>query len=71
MLDFPAKNKMVIAPEIKKGFHFASDGLHLAEFIEAATIEEATELYHRIKRLISPPEQSTAPAPTDPEEKAV
>jgi hypothetical protein len=51
-LDQPAQNKMVSAPPAKKGFHFASDGIHFAEFIEAATIDEATALYHRIKRFM-------------------
>ena len=49
-LDQPPQNKMMTAPPAKKGFHFASDGLHFAEFIEAETIEEATEIYHKVKR---------------------
>ena len=73
--DKPPANKMIQTPEVKKGFHFASDGVHFAEFIEAATIEEATAIYHKIKRVMSseaapveasiveaiPEEQSTAP----------
>ena len=66
---------MKSAPE-KKGFHFASDGIHFAEFIEAETIQEATNIYHKIKHLISAPEtapatgiapaeQSTPPAPDE------
>jgi hypothetical protein len=77
------QNKMVQAPPAKKGFHFASDGLHYAEYIEAATLEEATEFYHNIKKLIFPvaggtvsaavevKEQSTATVVPEPEEKEV
>jgi len=75
-LDAPQKNKMMTAPPAKKGFHFASDGLHLAEFIEAETIKEAEAIYHEIKRLITPVvggtvEQSTASPSTEGEEKEV
>jgi hypothetical protein len=71
--DIPPKNKMMTAPPIKKGFHFASDGLHLAEYIEAATIEEATAIYHKIKRLIAPAAGGTVStaAPVEPDEKAL
>jgi hypothetical protein len=53
-IDQPPSNKMMQAPVAKKGFHFASDGIHFAEFIEAATIDEATAIYHNIKRAMSP-----------------
>jgi len=53
-LDAPQQNKMIQTPPAKKGFHFASDGIHFAEFIEAETIEEATATYHKIKRLLFP-----------------
>jgi uncharacterized SAM-binding protein YcdF (DUF218 family) len=74
-LDAPHKNKMMQAAPAKKGFHFASDGIHLAEFIEAASIEEAAEIYQRIKRPIiiftgGTEQQSTADS-AKPEEKAV
>ncbi|HLH93544.1 MAG TPA: hypothetical protein VKW08_00355 [Xanthobacteraceae bacterium] len=59
-IDQPPQNKMMTAPPAKKGFHFASDGIHFAEFIEAETIEAATEIYHRIKR----PFAGGAPATT-------
>jgi hypothetical protein len=52
-LDEPQKNKMMTGAPVKKGFHFASDGLHFAEFIEAETIAEATAIYHQVKRRIS------------------
>jgi hypothetical protein len=39
---------------ILSGFHFPTDGLHFAEYIEAETLEAATATYHKIKRLISP-----------------
>jgi hypothetical protein len=67
-IDAP-QNKMMIQPAIKKGYHFASDGLHFAQYIEAETIEEATAIYHKIKRLIDTTGQST-PAP-EPEEKVL
>jgi hypothetical protein len=53
-IDQPQRNKMIETPVAKKGFHFASDGIHFAEFIEAATIEEATAIYHNVKRDMSP-----------------
>ena len=60
---------MIQTPVAKKGYHFAGDGKHFAEFIEAETIEEATDVYHKTKRLLfpgaeteaAPAEQSTAP----------
>ena len=58
---------MMIAPPAKKGFHFASDGIHFAEFIEAETIDEATAIYHKVKRIMSP--AATPPvAPAAPEQ---
>jgi hypothetical protein len=74
--DQPPRNKMIAEPEAKKGYHFPSDGIHFAEFIEAATTEEATAIYNKIKRVMSseaapveapivevvPKEQSTAPS---------
>ena len=62
-LDAPLKNKMIQTPIAKKGFHFASDGLHFAEFIEADTIEEATATYHKIKRLLFPTGDTTVAPP--------
>jgi hypothetical protein len=61
-LTAPTSNKMMQAAPAKKGFHFASDGVYLAEYIEAATIREAEAIYHKVKRLIS---QSTAPESAD------
>ena len=71
-LDAPQQNKMMTTPPMKKGYHFAGDGIHFAEFIEAETIEEATAIYHKTKRLLFPAvetipgtvttEQSPAPA---------
>jgi hypothetical protein len=61
-LDEPQKNKMLQAPPAKKGFHFSATTEHFAEFIEAETIEEATAIYHRVKRLINPaPAASSTP----------
>ena len=34
------KNKMIQTPPAKKGYHFASDGVHFAQFVEAASIGE-------------------------------
>ena len=66
--DSPAKNKMIQTPPEKKEYHFAATAEHYAEVILAATIEEAEEIYHRIKRPIQPSEQSTA-TPQKEEEK--
>jgi hypothetical protein len=49
-LDGPLKNKQIVTPPAKKGFHFASDGFHFAEFIEAETLAAAEEIFHKIKR---------------------
>jgi hypothetical protein len=35
---------------IKHAFHFASDGIHEAMYIEAMSIEEAEKLYHKQKK---------------------
>jgi hypothetical protein len=51
---------------ILQSFHFASDGIHCAEHIEAETIEAATAEYHKIKRLIH-----TSPPTPAPKEKDV
>ncbi len=51
-LDKPTKNKMMQAPPSKKGFHFASDGVHEAMFVEAASTEEAEAIYHNTKKLL-------------------
>jgi len=53
--DQQISNKMMQAPPDKKGFHFASDGIHKAAYILAETIEEATELYHKTKKLLDAP----------------
>jgi hypothetical protein len=74
-LDAPQKNKMMQAAPTKKGFHFASDGFHLAEFIEAASIEEAEAIYNRVKRRIvsvaGGPEQQSTGDSSEPEKKDV
>ena len=38
-LDAPQQNKMMTTPPMKKGYHFAGDGIHFAEFIEAETVK--------------------------------
>jgi hypothetical protein len=53
-LDQAPQNKMMSFPPAKKGWHFASDGLHAAIFIEAETIYEAETLYHKVKKLLRP-----------------
>jgi hypothetical protein len=63
MIDEPTQNKMMTGPPMKKGFHFASDGIHFAEFIEAETIQEAQIIYHRVKRVLYPTGQ---PLPQEP-----
>jgi hypothetical protein len=69
-LDNPLSNKMIQTPPAKKGFHFAATVEHLAEFIEAETIQEAEAIYQKIKRAVggtveisdaSEPAPSTAP----------
>jgi hypothetical protein len=81
-LDQPPQNRMMIAPPAKKGFHFASDGLYFAEFVEAETAAEAEAIYQKVKRLMSPaagsapaemsdPASSTPPAPETPAEAGV
>ena len=67
-IDKPTSNKMMGTPPAKKGFHFAGDGVHAAMFIEAETIEEAEELYHKDKKPVGGTEQSTAPAAAEPKE---
>lgn len=67
-LDNPAKNKMIQTPPAKKGFHFASDNIHYAEFIEAETIEAATALYHKIKRPLTGTAPQSTPSPKQQEE---
>lgn len=54
-LDAPQNNKMVTKPPAKKGFHFAATGEYQAVFIEATTIEEAEQIYQKVKRPISQP----------------
>jgi hypothetical protein len=66
-LDQPQKNKMMTAPPAKKEFHFPATPEHLAEVVYADTIEEATETYHKVKRFINPPAQSTAPGAKEDE----
>lgn len=73
-LDNPPKNKMMQAPLSKKGFHFASDGVHEAMFVEAASIEEAEAIYHDTKKhiVVDGTEAQSTPAPAPKaEEKAV
>jgi hypothetical protein len=66
-LDQPQKNKMMQTPPVKKGFHFASDDFYYAEFIEAEAIEEATAMYHKIKRLISAASTTASSTPIPPQ----
>lgn len=62
-IDFPAKNKMMEAAPAKKSFHFAATVEYLAEYIQAATIEEAEAIYRKVRRPLTvplnEPEQST------------
>jgi hypothetical protein len=68
-LDAPDQNKMMTAPPAKKGYHFAATADYLAEYIEAATIEEAAVIYHKVKRLIEPAAVAPVePAPVVPEQ---
>jgi hypothetical protein len=68
-LDQPPQNKMMTAPPAKKEFHFAPTAEHLAEVVYAATIQEAEDIYHRVKRLINPPSTAlSTPAPAPKEE---
>jgi hypothetical protein len=54
-LDTPPQNKMMTNPPAKKEYHFASTAEHLAEVVYAASIQEAEQTYHRVKRLIITP----------------
>jgi len=49
-LDKPTKNKMIATPPSKKGFHFASDGVYEAMYVEAASIGEAETIYQKTKK---------------------
>jgi hypothetical protein len=66
-LDQPHKNKMMQTPPAKKEYFFAPTAEHLAEVVLAETIEQATATYQKVKRLISPPTQSTASAAKESE----
>jgi hypothetical protein len=57
-LDKPTRNKMMQAAPVQKEFHFASDGIYHAMAVQADSIEQATEIYHRTKQPINAPEQS-------------
>jgi hypothetical protein len=72
-LDAPVNDKMMQAPPAKKGFHFTATAEHFAEFVEAESIEEATAIYQKIKRLINPAPTapSTPPAAEVKAEEAV
>jgi hypothetical protein len=53
---------MVQAAAAKKGFHFSSDGIHAALFVEAENIEEATKLYQKLRKpLTATPESTVTP----------
>jgi hypothetical protein len=51
-----AKNTMMSAAPNEKSpqtqYHFASDGRHYAQVVMAATVAEATEIYHKTKKLL-------------------
>lgn len=63
-LDFPQNNKMIQTPPEKKGFHFAATAEHLAEYIEAETIQEAEAIYQTIKRAVGGTVSEPGTAPT-------
>jgi hypothetical protein len=60
-LDEPQKNKMMQTAPAKKEFHFAGGGVHFAQSILAATLAEATEIWHKTKVLIKPEAEIAAP----------
>jgi hypothetical protein len=62
-VDGPATDKMMKTPPAKKGFHFAPTAEYFALFIEAATIEEAEAIYHKIKRTIGSTDGVPHPIP--------
>ena len=79
MFEKPIQNKMMQAAPVKKEFHFAATAEHYAEVVYAATIQEAENLYHNVKRPIStnsapselppaPPAPLSTPAPASEEE---
>jgi len=70
-LESPNKNKMITTPPAKKEFHFSPTAEYFAEVVYANTLAEAEAIYHKVKRLIRPPEQSTGPASPDTDNKAV
>jgi hypothetical protein len=68
-IDQPPKNKMMTAAPAKKEFHFAATAEHLSEVVYAHAIQEAEEIYHRVKRLINQPSTAlSTPAPATEEE---
>jgi hypothetical protein len=67
MLDQSPQNKMMTAAPAKKEYHFAANAEHLAEVVYADTIEQATSIYHRVKRLINPP--LSTPQPVEDKEE--
>ena len=54
MLDQPPQNKMIAGAPAKKEYHFAATAEHLAEVVQADSIEEAEATYRRVKRRIAP-----------------
>lgn len=65
MIDSPQENKMVDSAPAKKQFHFAATAEHFAEAVYAHTIEEATEIYHKVKKAINPVQATPAVAKPD------
>ena len=69
--DTNIQNKAIQTPPAKKEFHFAATVEHYAEVVYAATIQEAEEIYHRLKRPVPQSEPAVAEAaPVAPQEPA-
>ncbi len=72
MIEQPQRDKMMRNPAVRKEYHFAATAEHLAEVVYADTIREAEQIYHRVKRLISPPAAQSTPEPEkEPSESEV
>ena len=71
MLDRPPQDKMMKAPPAKKEYHFAATSEYFAEVVYADTIQEAEEIYHRVKRLFNPiiSTVQSSPLPVQTQEK--
>lgn len=65
-----SKDKMMDgAPNAKTYFHFGGDNIWYPKAVLAETIQEAEQIWHKIKVLIPTSQTSQAPAETPPDPK--